>query len=140
MAIFANIDPVITVNAVDLSDHVVSADWTETIDTAESVASGAEFVTVKPTFKRGTLSVEFQQDFASSEVYATLAAIMDADPVVAVAITYKANSGATAATNPEMQTNAVLTSMPVIAGAVGQIPTVTASFVFDGTTVTRAVA
>lgn len=138
MAIFANTDAAVSIDGTDLSDHVVSCEWTETADTVETVAMGDTDVTVKPTFQRGTFNVELQQDFAASNVYATLVGALDGN--AAVAITYKATSAATSATNPEMQTNAVLTSMPVVAGGIGDIVTVTASFTFDGTGVTRAVA
>lgn len=137
MAIFANTDAVVSINSVDLSDHVVSCEWVETTDTVETVAMGDTDVTVKPTFQRGTFNVEFQQDFAASNVYATLTGVKDG--AAAVAIAYRPTSGAIAATNPEMQTNAILTSMPVIAGGIGDIATITASFVFDGTGVTRDV-
>ena len=140
MAIFANTDAVVTINSVDVSDHVVSCQWTESTDTVETVAMGDEYVTVKPTFKRGTFDVELQQDFAASDVYATLVAIQDASPPAAVTVTYKATSAATGATNPESSTSAILTSMPLVGGQIGEISTITASFVFDGTDVTRAVA
>ena len=137
MAIFANTDAVVTINSVDISDHVVSCEWVETTDTTETVAMGDTDVTVKPTFQRGTFNVELQQDFAATETYATLVAVQDG--AAAVAISYKPTSAATGATNPDMQTNAVLTSMPIISGSIGDIATITCSFVFDGSGVTRAV-
>lgn len=139
MAIFQNTDATVTINSVDVSDHVVSCEWVETFDTTESVAmGGTNYVKVLPTFKRGTFNVELQQDFAASDVYATLVAVFDADPAVAVNVTYKHTSAPTSETNPEMQTAAILTSMPIIAGAIAEIATITASFVFDGNGVTRA--
>lgn len=137
MAIFANTDAFVSINAVDLSSYVVSCEWVETMDTAETVAMSDTDVTVVPTFARGTFSVEFNQDFAASQVYATLTGVHDG--AAAVAIAYRHTSGAIAATNPEMQTNAVLTSMPIISGSIGEIATITCQFVFDGTGVTRDV-
>lgn len=136
MAIFANTDADVSINAVDLSSYVTSVEWVESTDTAETVAMSDTDVTVVPTFQRGRMSVEFNQDFAASQVYATLSGVQDG--AAAVAITYKATSGATSATNPEMQTNAVMTEMPIVATRAGEISTIVATFVFDGTGVTRA--
>ena len=139
MAIFANTDAVVTINAVDLSDHVVSCEWTETTDTSETVAMGDEYVTVVPTFKRGTFSVEMQQDHATSEVFDTIMGVQDTNPAAAVTITYKPTSAATAATNQLNSVSAVLTSAPVVSGSIGEIATVTAQFTFTGA-VTRTSA
>ena len=136
MAIFANTDAVVTINTVDLSDHLVSVDWNESTDVVETVAMGDTLVTVKPTFGRGSISLELQQDFATSSTYATLVAAKG----TSIAVTYKHTSATTSATNPEMQTNAVVTEVPVASGGIGSIMTLTMTWPFDGTTITRAVA
>jgi hypothetical protein len=137
MAIFAHTNCHVTINSVDLSDHVVSAEWNETTDTVESVAMGGTDVVVKPTFQRGSFSVEFQQDYAASEVYATIAAALDAN--VSIAVEYRADAASVSATNPTMQTNCVVTEFAQ-GGGIGEIATTAFTWPFDGTGVTRAVA
>ena len=128
MAIFADTDSVVTVNAVDLSDHVLSSTINLRYDTAETVAMSATAVTVKPTFERGSVSLELQQDFAASSVDVTLEAALG----TVVAVTYKHTSGATSATNPEYQFNAVITEYsPSDAGA-GEISSFTVTWPMDG--------
>lgn len=136
MAIFANTNAYVEVNSVDLSDHVVSVSWDEMTDTTESVAMGDTDVTVKPTFSRGSISIEFQQDFAASSVYATLVAAKG----TSVAVAYRPDAGTIGATNPEMQTNAVVTEVPVAGGGIGDIMTISVTWPFDGTGITRAVS
>ena len=133
MGIFAHTDAVVTVNSVDLSDHITSASWTETTDTVETVAMGDTLVQLKPTFSRGSISIEFQQDFAASSVYATLLAAKG----TSVPVTYRHISDAASATNPEMSTNAIVTEMPVADGSIGDIMTISVTWPFDGTAITR---
>lgn len=136
MAVFANINAYVTVAGVDLSDHVVSVGWNESTDTVETVAMSDTLVTVKPTFSRGSISIEFQQDFAASNVYATLVAAKG----TSVAVEYRPDAGTVGATNPTMQTNAIVSELPIADGSIGEVMTVSVTWPFDGTAITRAVA
>ena len=106
MAIFADTDASITVNSVDLSSWVLSSTLTIESDTVETVAMGDTWVETKPTFKRWSLSLELQQDFAGSAIDDSLNAL----PGTTVAIVYKPTSAAVSATNPSYTGNAVITS------------------------------
>jgi hypothetical protein len=136
MAIFAHTNAYVTINAVDVSDHVISAEWNESVDTVETVAMSDSDVTVKPTFKRGTFSVELQQDYATSNVYPTISAAIDAN--VPIAVEYRADAGTVSATNPTMQANAVVTEYAQ-GGPIGDIATTAFTWPLTGA-VTRAVA
>lgn len=135
MAVFADTDSVVTVNSVDLSDHLVSSQINWTVGTARTVAMGATAETVKPTFRSATVSFEFQQDFAASSVDATLSAALG----TTVAVTYKHTSAATSATNPEYQGQAVITEYMPADSAAGDIATFSVTWPIDGD-LTRAVA
>ena len=137
MAIFAHTNCHVSINAVDLSDHVVSAQWNETMRTTETVAAGGSDVQRDVTFADGSFSVELHQDYAASEVYATLSAAFDAG--TAIAVEYRADAGAASATNPTMQTNCLVTEFSQ-GGPIGDYATTAFTWPFDGTGVTRAVA
>lgn len=125
----------VMINTVDLSDHVRSL--TLPLSTAEIDAScmGSDYTAVLAGLKGASLDVTFAQDFASSEVDATLWAVYDGG--VAVAIKVRRDAGAVSATNPEYQFNAIMPSYQPINGSVGALHEVQASFVSDGT-ITRA--
>lgn len=135
MAIFANTNAYVEVNSVDISGWIVSAEWNETIDTVETVAMGDTDKTRKATFKDGSISLEFHQDFAASATYATLVAAFG----TSVPVAYRHDAGTIGATNPELQTNAIVTEMS-FGGKIGDIVTTSVTWPFDGTGVTRAVA
>ncbi len=124
----------LTVNAVDLSCFVRSMtlnysaeilDKTDMCDDTRSKIAG---------LRDWSLEVEFNQDFAAGAVDATLFSLVGA---ATFAIAVRADQGATSATNPEFQGNALLESYDPIAGAVGELLTVPASFPGNGT-LTRA--
>ena len=136
MAIFVYTDAVVTINAVDLSDHVKSAtvnyeaemlDDTVMCDTTRSNIAG---------LLNWSMEVEFLQDFAASEVDATLFPLIGA---AAFAVAIRGTSAAVSATNPEFQGNAVLETYPPLSGTVGDLETASCTLRSAGT-LTRAVA
>ena len=64
MAVFLQNDVQITVNAVDLTDHVASVSWSESAAELETTAMGDSNVTRIGGLKDGSVSIEFHQDFA----------------------------------------------------------------------------
>ena len=134
MPIFADVDAHIEINSVDLSAYVLSSNLSIEADTVETVAMGADFVTVKPTFKRGSLSLELQQDFAASQVDATLNGIVG----TAVPFKYRPVSGtAVGATNPEYTGNVVISEYHPSDQSAGEIASFSVTWPVDGA-VTRA--
>ena len=127
---------ILLAGAVDhYTEWIVSAEWNEEIDTVDTVAMGDTDRQRFPTFKDGSISLEFHQDFAASATYATVVAAFG----TAVAVAYRPDAGTISATNPEMQTNAIVTEFN-LGGSVGDIVTTSVTWPFDGTGVTRAVA
>lgn len=134
MAIFADIDAHIEVNSVDISSWVLSSNLTTGADTVETVAMGAADVSVKPTFKRHSLSLELQQDFGASAIDATLNGLVG----TAVTFKYRPVSGtAVGATNPEYTGSVVISEYKPSDQAAGEIASFSVTWPVDGA-LTRA--
>ena len=104
MAKFVLTDASVTLNSVDLSDHVSSVTLDITADEIVTTAMGDTFQSRTGGLKDGTLSIEFQQDFAASEVDATLFPLLGTTTSFVV----KPTSGAVSATNPSYSGNVLV--------------------------------
>ena len=117
MAMYLSNGVVVTLNSVDLSNHVTSAtinrQFTELSvtamgDTAEKFVKGLE---------NSTITLDFLNDTAASNVNATLQAAWG----TTVTLTLKQTSAAVSATNPEFQTTVLVNNTQDINGAPGDI-------------------
>jgi len=68
---------VLTINSVDLSDHMTSASLEINYDDVETTAFGDAVRTRIAGLGDATLNVTFNQDYAASEVDATLNGLVD---------------------------------------------------------------
>ena len=118
MAKFVLKTPVVTVNAVDLSDHVSSATIETSRDEVDVSAFGAANKEILAGLGDVTITLEFWQDFASGEVDATLFPLSPTDTPFTVAV--KPTNAAISATNPEYQCSCLMFSYAPIAGAIGE--------------------
>jgi len=128
MAVFLQNDVQVTVNSVDLTDHVASITWTETADELETTAMGDNNRTRIGGLKDGSVSIEFHQDFGASSVYATLYSLLGTTTTVEMTPT----SGALAATNPKHSASALVTELPIIDGSVSDLATVSVTWPLSG--------
>lgn len=94
---------------------------------------GSTFVERTGGLKSGNLSIEFQQDFAASEVDATLWPLLGSTTAFEV----KPTSGAVSSTNPKYSGNVLVNQHIPVANAVGELATMSVSFPTSGT-ITRA--
>lgn len=133
MAKFVLTDASVVLNSVDLSDHVSSVTLEITSDEIVTTAMGDTFVSRTGGLKSGNLSIEFQQDFASSEVDATLFPLLGSTTAFVV----KPTSGSVSATNPSYSGNVLVNSHSPVANGVGELATMSVSFPTSGT-ITRA--
>ena len=124
----------VSVNGVDLSDHVSDVTLDMSIAAVPVTAMGDGGVANLAGLESGKIDITFWQDFASGKVDATLIAIRNAGTAVAVKIA--ANGTAISATNPSYTYQAILTDYPPVSGAVGAGMASKCSFVSSGT-VTR---
>jgi hypothetical protein len=142
MATLVYTDALLTVNSIDLSDHVKSLTLNyeaEMLDDTVMGTSGTR--SSKPGLKNWGLEVEFTQDFAVGSVDATLFPLIGAAsfPIVARAI----KASAVSVTNPQYSGNAVLENYSPISGEVGTLGMTSCSFRAGGgasNVLTRATA
>ncbi len=129
MAVFMQNDVQVTVNAVDLTDHVVSVSgFNETAADLTTTSMGDSNVTRIGGLKDASVGITFHNDFAASSVYATLSALLGTAVTVAVTPT----SGSLSATNPKKSGSALVTELPFIDGAVGDLAEVSVSWPISG--------
>ena len=85
MADFVLNDAYVKINTVDLSDHVESVTLSLDVESIDDTCMADTSRAFLPGLKNGTLSVTFKQDFAASEVDATLAGVYSGGAAVAAA-------------------------------------------------------
>lgn len=124
MAIFLSNGVVVTLNTVDLSDHVTSATINRSFDELEVTAMGDTAHKFVKGLEASTITLDFLNDTATGEVLQTLQAAWG----TTVPITLKQTSAAVSATNPEYQTTVLVNNTTDINGAVGDISTQSITF------------
>lgn len=120
MATQAFTDAFVSINSVDLSDHVRSVTLNYAAEMLDETAMGATTRTRKGGLKDWSLEVEFNQDFAASEVDVTLFSLVGTTFTV---IVRPDNSEGVGTTNPNYTGTGILESYPPLAGAVGDLHT-----------------
>tara|TARA_R110000824_G_scaffold257679_1_gene446626 strand:- start:2840 stop:3247 length:408 start_codon:yes stop_codon:yes gene_type:complete len=131
MGTFVMTDASVTINSVDLSDHVRSLTFTyegEAID--DTNMSDVNRVMTGGLINYG-VDVEFSQDYAASKVDATLFALVGQTTVVSL----KPTSAAVSATNPSYTMTMLLTTYNPISGSVGDLATASVTFAPSGAVV-----
>ena len=128
MAKYVIKDPVVTINGVDLSDHIRSVSFTEVAGEVDATAFGDDNIVRLGGLKDGSIDIDWQQDFDASEVYATLNPLLGTTTTVTV----KPTDAATSATNPEKSVSVLVTEVPFIDGAIGELSTFSTSYPFSG--------
>ena len=124
----------ISVGAVVLSDHANSVTLNYEIDSIETTAFGDTGHKFTGGLQNNSCEIAFMQDYAASNVEATLYPLVGTTTTVII----KPNGATTSATNPAYtMTNTFLASHTPVAGAVGELATT--SVTFTGGTVAKAV-
>jgi len=117
-------DAFVSINAVDLSDHVKSVSIDYSADMQDDTAMGLDTKSNKPGLKDWSMSVEFHQDFATSNVDATLFGLVGSTFAV---IVRPVKSVVVGTTNPNYTATGALESYNPIGGSVGDLAGVSAS-------------
>ena len=124
-------DAVVTVNSVDLTDHVSSVTVETTTPEVEVTSMGDDFQSVIRGIPSAQITVSFFQDYAAAEVDATLWPLSTTDTPFPVAV--KVTSAAISATNPEYQmASALLMNYSPISGDIGSANTTEVTFINAG--------
>ncbi len=124
MAIFLSNGVVVTLNSVDLSDHVTSVTINRVFDELEVTAMGDTAHKFVKGLEASTVTIDFLNDTAVGEVLATLQAAWG----TTVPLTLKQTSAAISATNPEYQTTVLVNNTTDINGTVADISTQSITF------------
>ncbi len=125
---YMNNDLKVTVNTVDISSFVTSGSWTEQFDELETTAMGDGRRTMIAGLGSGSISLELHQSFAASETYATLKALLG----TVTTVTFTPTSASAAATNPEKSVSVLVTELPFVDGAVGDLSTISVTWPMTG--------
>jgi len=135
MAVLALTNATITINSVALSDHANNVTVNYEIDSIEVTAFGSGGHTFAGGLQNNSVEITLMQDFATSNVEATVYPLVGTTTTLVI----KPTSSAVGATNPSYTiSNAFLASHTPVAGGVGELATT--SLTFTGGTIVKAVA
>jgi hypothetical protein len=125
----------ISVGGVDLSDLVASVTLSETFDIVETTAfSSTAAKTRVAGLEDNSITLEFHQDFATSEVEQTIYPLLGTASTVIV----KPNGSTTSAFNPSYTCSAIISEWTPLNGSVGELATASVTWPVTGV-VTKAV-
>lgn len=125
MAVLVLTDASITVNSVALSDHANSVTLNYEIDSVETTAFGSTGHKFAGGLQNNSLDIEFMQDFAATNVEATIYPLVGTTTTVVI----KPTSAAVSATNPSYTlTGTFLAAHTPVAAAVGELAMTSLSF------------
>jgi hypothetical protein len=118
-------NPVVTINAVDLTDQCSAATLTRVIEALESTSFGKTARVYVGGLENSTLTVTLYNSSELTETMATLAPLVGTSTTV----TIKPTQAATSATNKlSTLTGTYLETLPIINAALGALDTVDITF------------
>jgi hypothetical protein len=118
----------ITINGVNLSDHIASVTLTTSDDVVETTAFGDSARTRIGGLRDNSVALEFHQDYATSNVEATIYPLLGATTTVVV----KPDGATTGAANPAYTMTALVTEWTPLNGAVGELATASITWPISG--------
>lgn len=119
-------DAQVTVNSVDLSDHVTQVSVSMEKEEVDVTGMGASAREILGGLADASITVTFLQDFASGEVDATLEPLYTGNSLFPVEVL--PTSSAVSATNPSYSGTFVLLQYTPISGGVGEASTMDVTF------------
>ena len=126
----------VTVNSVDVSDHVASVTLNSSIDVVETTAFGTTGARTRiGGLADNSITLEFHQDYASGSIEATVYPLLGTTTTVVV----KPNGGTTSATNPSYTSTVLVSEWTPLNGAVGELATASVTWPVSGA-ITKATA
>lgn len=128
MAVLVLNDASVTINSVDLSDHIAQVTLSRSATEVDVTAFGNTARRVTGGLKETSITLSFHQDYAATEVEATIYPLIGTVTTVVV----KPTSAATSATNPEYTLSCLVTEWNPVAGQVGNLSTVDVTWPGDG--------
>lgn len=131
MAVFLNNKVGVKINAVDLSDHVTSITLNRNFDELEVTAMGDTGHKYVKGLEASSITIDFLNDTATSQVLQTLQAAWGT--TVAVKLIQEKGTAVSAA-NPVYSFNVLVNNTTDINGAVGDLSTQSVTFNVQGAT------
>lgn len=114
----------VSINGVDLSDHVRQIKFPYSADAVEAAAMGDTTKINLAGLKDWSVDVTFKQDFASNKVDATMFSIVG----TAVTVAIRPVNASASATNPEYTGSGLCTSYAPVDGQHGALLETSAAF------------
>jgi hypothetical protein len=136
MAVIVLTDVSVEIGGVDLSDHIASISLASNADAVETTAFGTSGARSRVGgLKDNSITIDFHQDFAASEVEATIYPLIG----TLVDVIVKPTSGAISATNPAYKMDdtggagqVLVTEWTPVNGAVGELATASVTWPISG--------
>lgn len=122
------VNPTITVNGTDISDHVIQFSISVEADEVETSAFGSTWRTRIAGLKTGSVQIDYQNDYEASKASSVINPLLG---TVATVVVTQSNTGGTLAGTV---TALVVTTQPVN-GAVGDLSTSSVTWPTTGTVV-----
>jgi hypothetical protein len=129
VAVFLNNGVVLTVNAVDLSDHVTAVTINRTFDELEVTAMGDSGHKFVKGLEASSITIDFLNDTATGEVLQTLQAAWG----TTVTVTVKQTSAVVSATNPLYTMSVLVNNTTDVAGDVASLSMQSVTWNVNGT-------
>jgi hypothetical protein len=129
MAVFLNNGVVLTVNAVDLSDHVTAVTINRSFDELEVTAMGDGGHKFVKGLEASSITIDFLNDTATGEVLQTLQTVWGTNTI----ITVKQTNAIVSATNPLYTMTCLINNTTDVNGSVADLSTQSLTFNVSGT-------
>jgi hypothetical protein len=118
----------VTFGTTDVSSYVTSVALSTTLDVVETTAFGNTARTRVAGLADNSVSLEFNQDYASSALEATIYPTIG----TAVSMTVKPVAGAVTTANPAYSFSALVSEWTPLNGAVGELATASVTWPISG--------
>jgi len=129
MAVFLNNGVVVTVNSVDLSNHVTSVTLNRTFDELEVTAMGDSGHKFVKGLEASSITIDFFNDEASAKTLQTLNSVWGTSTTVTV----KQTSAVTSASNPLYTMSCLVNNITPVNGDVASLSTQSVTWNVNGT-------
>lgn len=129
MAVFLNNGVSVTVNSVDLSDHVTAVTINRTFDELEVTAMGDSGHKFVKGLEASSITIDFLNDTATGEVLQTLQAAWG----TSVPVIIKQTNAAVSATNPSYTMTCLVNNTTDVNGSVADLGTQSVTWNVNGT-------
>lgn len=121
----------VTIGGVDLSSSIARAELAISVNDVDVTNFGSNgYTEIKGGLKSGSLSIDFHQDYASGSVDATIFPLIGTQ---ATAVLIAGNGTAASTATPAYTAVVMINSWNPVAGAVGDLSTVSVTWPTSGT-------